>query len=183
MNKTVSFLSWVSLALAIAAWGGIGYASMWLASTAQTRGASAQTAEQKAAEAAYQSRIKALAAETADERGRLEALANADIVTVANSIEEAGRSIGVNARVSTAIPSGTAKELPGGASLHGLAFIIQAEGSFSGLIQLVHVLQEFPGFSSVEQFELERVESSERNAQAWRTSIRLEIITTSDISS
>lgn len=171
------------LLLAFLAWAGVVYSGLWLQSEARVRGANAQSTDQKATHAAYASRLKALAQETAVERERLETISRSDIVSIANAIEAAGRSIGMTARVNAAIPAGNPKDIPGGAPLQSVVFIVQGEGSFAGVVQLVHVLETFPGFSSVEQFELERVPLTESVAKPWRTNIRLRIYTTSDIAS
>lgn len=183
MNRSIPYLSWFALALALLAWAGVVYGDFWIQKTAKERGANALNADQMAAQSAYASRLKALVQETKVERGNLENISHADLVSVANAIEAAGKSAGVSAKVSTAIPSGNAIEIPGGSSLQGLAFIVQAEGSFAGLMQLVRVLEKFPGFSTVEQFDFERVPSLERSAQPWRTTLRMKILTTSEVSS
>ncbi|MHB1087075.1 MAG: hypothetical protein ACYCZ0_05000 [Minisyncoccota bacterium] len=183
MHKTITYLSWIALMLAIVAWGGVVYGSLWLRDEAKVRGASVQSAEQKTAQAAYASRLKSLARETETDRANLETLSRSEIVSVANAIEAAGRSIGVAAKVNAAIPAGNPKDIPGGAPLSSVAFIVQGEGSFSGVVQLVRVLEKFPGFSRVEQFEFERAQSIEGAKQPWRTTIRLRIYTTADIAS
>lgn len=127
--------------------------------------------------------MRAFVTETAASRERLEELTRSDIVAIATAIEDAGRTIGVSARVSTAIPSGVSVEIPGGEPLQRIAFIVQAEGTFAGVIQLVRALGNFPGFSEIDQFELERVSAAEASSRPWRTNLRLQIYTTSDISS
>lgn len=182
MNKATTLISWLMLGIAGLSWCGVAYGSMWLEASARERGSIAKTAEQKAEEAAHLARLKTIASETLFERDQLNALAAPDIVSIANAIEEAGRDIGVEARVSSAVPSGTATALPDGSSIQGLAFFVQAEGTFSGVVQLVRVLESFPGFSSISRFELDRPQSSGAT-RPWRTSVRLEILTTSDIAS
>lgn len=183
MNRWIIYISWFMLALAVAAWAGVVYGSLWLKDEAQVRGSRAQTVDQRTDEAAQAARLRAFVTETGPDRTRLDELTRSDIVAIATSIEQAGDEIGVDARVSTAIPSGIATEIPGGDSLQRIAFIVQAEGTFSGVVQLVRVLGSFPGFSEIDQFELERVPTAETASRAWRTSLRLQIYTTSDISS
>lgn len=183
MNKTITYGSWFVLALALIAWIAVVYGSMWLQDAAKERGAAVLTADQKIEAAAYASRMKGLAQETRAERENLERVTSADIVTIANAIEQAGRSIGVSARVSAAIPAGRGKDIPGGTPLSGISFIVQGEGSFAGVVHLVRVLEKYPGFSEVEQFEFERIQTAQGDAQPWRTSIRLRLMTTSDIAS
>jgi hypothetical protein len=45
------------------------------------------------------------------------------------------------------------------------------------------VLEDFPGFATIEQFDLESISSPTGVAREWRTGIRLNIRTTSDVSS
>lgn len=183
MNQLSSLISWFVLALALTACGAVVYAHFWLHDTARERGSRAQSAEQRSSETVYASRLRILAEETTADRERLESLSRVDIVTIANTIESAGKSVGATAKVQAAIPVGSSIEIPGGDSLHAVAFIIQAEGSFASVVQFVRALGAFPGFSSVEQFEFERVELSDRPSQSWRSSVRLQMYTTSDISS
>lgn len=183
MSKTFNFVAYVILIVSLVACATVAYAALWLQDTAREVGANTLSAEQKTAEAAYLSRLKSLAGETAAERDRLESIASADLVAIAESIEVAGEDAGVIARVNTALPSGDSRELPDGGKLEGIAFIVQAEGSFSGLVRFARSLESFPGISSVHQFEFERAQLAGGTSAPWRASVRLEIFTTLDIAS
>lgn len=182
MKKYLPYVSWATLVIACLTLGGVVYASMWIRATALEKGKNALSSDERASQAAYMSRIHALASETKNERDALEFLTQADIVSIANAIEAAGNSIGVKARVSAAIPSGSPIGVPGGTPIHAVAFIIQAEGSFAGVTKLVKVFESFPMFSTVEQFDIERAQIEGANTLPWRTTIRLRILTTSEIS-
>jgi hypothetical protein len=171
------------LLLASVAWAGVVYARGWMIETAAARGASALSAEQRAGEAAFRSRVHTIALDTAPARETLESVMRSDITDFADTIEATGKSVGVSVRVKAALPVGNSDEIVGGDSLHTLAFIVQAEGSFAGLVRFEKTLESFPAFASVQQFEFERVQSVEKNAPPWRSTIRLHVITTSDIAS
>ncbi len=183
MTRYITYLSWPALFLALSLWAAVFFADRWIQEEARSLGASAKSAEQRADEAAGASRIRALAQESAADRERLENAARADIVEIADEIESAGRSVGVVARVHSAMPAGGSVELPGESPLASVSFIVQAEGSFAGVAQFLRALESFPGFSNVEQFDFDRVPSVESGSQPWRTSIRLTVYTTSDIAS
>ncbi len=183
MSRYIAYVAWVALVGSICLWGGVFYAYQWIQNEARIRGANVKSVEQRADEAANVSRTRSLAQETAVEREQLESASRADIVDIASEIESAGRSVGVVARVNNASPASGQLELPGGAPLSSIVFIIQADGSFAGVAQFMRVLEHFPGFATVEQFDLDRIPTTENAAQSWRASVRLTIRTTSDISS
>lgn len=183
MRDLFSLTSWVILGIALAAWVGVAYSHIWLHAEALERGSRAKTVEQQSAESARMSRIETIASETVVERGQLSELVHADIVSIASEIERAGKSAGVAAKVNAAIPAGSPKELPGGEMLQSIAFIVQAEGSFVSIVQFIRALETFPSFSSVEQFEIEKMQGIDQRPDAWRSSVRLQIDTTSDITS
>ena len=179
--KSLGYISWLVLIVSFLAWGAVAYAGMWLVERAREEGKRAMSAEAQASSAAYLSRLQALSLDTKADREQLEAFVRSDIVALASGIEKAGRDVGVRAKVNSAQESG-GTDIPGGDSLKIASFMIQAEGSFSGLVRLVKVLEKYPAFSSIEQFEFDQV-GEPGSAAGWRANIRLHIHTTSNISS
>lgn len=181
--RIISYLSLPILIIALIAWAGVVYAHTWIAQTALEKGASTLSADQKAAQSAHASRVRAIAQDTATQRETLEGIVFSDVTDFADTIEATGKSVGVSVNVKAALPVGSAKKIAEGASVHTLAFIIEAQGSFSGLIRLTKALETFPAFASINQFDLERVPLAASSAASWRAVIRLHVITTSDVSS
>ena len=167
--KSLGYISWLVLIVSFLAWGAVAYAGMWLVERAREEGKRAMSAEAQASSAAYLSRLQALSLDTKADREQLEAFVRSDIVALASGSEKAGRA-------------GGGTDIPGGDSLKIASFMIQAEGSFSGLVRLVKVLEKYPAFSSIEQFEFDQV-GEPGSAAGWRANIRLHIHTTSNISS
>jgi|GEM_PF-2265537 len=183
MNKSISYISWLALVVALLSWAAVAYAGIRIQETARTSGTRALNSDQQASLAAQKSRLHALAVDTQMDRESLETLMQSDIVSIANTIESTGRSAGVVARVSAAIPTGNPKEIPGGAPLYSVAFIVQAEGTFAGLNNALRLFEKLPYLATVEQFEFERGGSAEKNAPPWRMNVRIRILTTSAITS
>lgn len=179
--KSFNYLSWLTLALALLAWAGVVYFGFWLQESAAEKGLMALNAGEKAESAAHLSRVKSLAKDTESQREELEGALETNIVTIADMIERAGADLGVRAKVGTVLPLGQ-KDMPGGDSLKTVSFIVQAEGNFSSIVRLVKVYEKFPSFSLVEQFEFERT-GDPGSASPWLATIRLRMLTTSDISS
>jgi hypothetical protein len=177
--RSFSSFSWLVLLVAILSWAGVGYFYVWIQDSAREKGRLAVSAEEQAANAAHFTRMQTLAKDTAPDRARLETLLSTDIVRIAERIEQAGEDMGVRATVGAVLP-GSAKEIDGGPALRTASFVIQAEGTFSGLVRLAKVLEKFPAFSSIEQFELERIAAT--GTSPWRATIRLKVKTTSQIS-
>lgn len=178
--KSLTYVSTLVLLVAVAAWAAVIYADSWIQETARQKGRLAITAEDKATSAAQLQRMQALAKDTAADRERLETFLGIDIVTLAEEIEDAGAELGINTSVATVL-SGATTEMPTGEALREATFIVQAQGTFSGLVRLVKLFEQFPAFSSVQQFELQRAGDAS-SAAPWRATIRLKILTTADTS-
>lgn len=182
MKRNISILAWPLLALSIAAWLGVAYAGSWILQQAQEKGAQASSADQESDRVAYALRLHSLAADTSQDRADLEALVGKDVVAIAKELEATGKSAGAAASVSSASPEGPVKEIPGGAPLRGISFIVQLQGSYASLMRAVQLYELLPTPSSIQGVEIERLSQADKNSPPWHMTLRIRIFTTADIS-
>lgn len=181
MSRNLSFVSWILLIVSVCAWGAVVYAGSHILDSSIERGAAASNADQQADRVAYALRVHALAEDSAKDRASMESLMSTDIVTIAKQIEDTGRSANVNASVSSANPETGAKELPGGAPLRAVSFVVQLQGSYSALLHAAKLFETFPIPSQIQDIELERISQGDAATQSWHMTLRLRVLTTSDI--
>lgn len=147
----------------------------------------AQAASEQASKAtrdAARVRIRALAADTIQDRARLAAFVGADIITAVRQIESVGPLAKVDLSVSSAFPEQVA--LPPGASAHPLravGFSVEATGSFAGVLKAAELLEQLPFPIGVEQYDIGLVPSDTegKTGARWRLTERLRLLTDSDI--
>lgn len=179
----LTYISYAALTLAIFAWTAVFYEGTQLTNEAADRAATAATVEQLAEKRAYAARLNALAADTKDERAQIERIVQTDVVTIANTIEAMGKSAGVSAQVSDALPENGGVDLPGGGKIQPIAFIVQASGSFQSLMRLASLYEHISLPSQVQQLDIEKSGGADPKAPAWRMTIRIRVFTSATISS
>ena len=177
MKRSIMYIALAALLLALCAWGAVLYGASEIRHLASKRAEQAIAAGREFDRTAYAQRIAALAADTEGDRMRLGELLQADIVTIIDIIEAAGKSARVTVRVSDALPAGGAEALPGGGELQAVEFIVQTTGTFSSLMQAATLFEQLPLPSSVQQIELER-STGEQSTVPWRMTTRIRVLTT-----
>ncbi len=182
MNKNISYIAWSLLLAAACSWVGVWYVGAVIRDKATAAGAAAASSEQLLDKAAYTKRIASLAVETKDQRTRLESLVGKDIVSIANEIEGAGKSARVEAHVNGALPKGSVQILPGNITLQEIVFVVQAQGSFASLMQLVALYEHLSLPSSIQQVELEHLKGLDAKSPSWRMTIHIRVMTTASTS-
>lgn len=118
-------------------------------------------------------RLIAFARSTETARSALKTLTAVDVVSVARSVEEAGKKAGIVARVggSTVTIPPTGKTAP---ALDSAFLAVDAQGTFAQLSQFLQYLEQLPTPSLLDQFQL--VKSGESEAKgAWRLSVRIKV--------
>ena len=179
MRNRITYIAWFSLLAALGLWGAVLYAAFWIQGQAAESAHSAAQSAQQLDRLAYTQRLSALASDTKDARLQLERLVQPDAVTIVNTIESAGKSARVNATVSDAISEGASQQLPGGASLQAVAFIVQAQGAFLDMMKLAGLFEQLPLMSVVEQLNIERSTGGDTaKASSWRMTARIRVLTT-----
>jgi hypothetical protein len=168
MKLHITYIAWGTLALALAAWGLVGYQVSHIYDAAAARGEEIANAEQQSDRAAFGQRLTSLAADTTEERAQLEASVGDDIVAVATLLEDTGARAGVDTTVSTAAPGGV-EELPGGKTLQSYGIVVQGSGRFAAVMHMTALYEKLPLLSEVESVELTHV------GALWHITIRVRI--------
>ena len=176
----LSALTFVALCLlALFAWNILGSASDRADATAQ--------AQQASADQESLLRLHSLAIDTKDERAQLDALTHTDVVSIVNMIEAAGKSAGVNVQVSDALPVATPKAVSDKSTppLQAVDFVLAAQGKFSALIGAIQLIENLPVPSSINQLDIALtldVQGASTSGGPWHMSVRLRVLTSSDMS-
>ena len=178
MKTRNAYIGWLSLGLALGLWGAVLYVALFIQTQAQLSATSVAQSERQIDRAARMLRLSGIISDTKDERARLDGLVQSDVVSVVDIIEAAGVSANVNATVSDALPEGVFSELPGGPPLQTVAFVVQAQGSFSSLMKLVELFEHLPLVSSVGEIDLERTAAANPKLATWHLTARIRVLTT-----
>lgn len=183
MNKTAIYMSWLLLAIAITIAGLVVYAGTVILDDATTRSQAAADAEQQMARAAFNDRLGSLSRETEAARKELDTLTRIDIVSMVDIIERVGEGAGVKIAVSSAMSGGPAVDLPGGAAVQPIQFVVEASGSYKDVMHVVALFEQLPLASAIDEVSLQRGPTSETGASAtWFLTTRIRVFTTASIS-
>lgn len=182
MSSRVNLIAWCLLAIAVCAWGGVAYAAQTIKSTALQRTNDSQLALTKANQAAMNRRIDALAQSTKEKREALSAIAGADVVSIIDMIDAAGKTAGITAKVSDAAVSGSQQLGKNGDSLRGVVFNVQGAGTFTQVMHAASLYEKLPLLSSIDQMDIERSQSSDPKAAPWQITIRIRVLTLVQVS-
>ena len=128
-----------------------------------------------------QSQMQSLIASTRDNRAHLQDLLSIDVITLANLVEGAGHDAGVDLQVSNATPEGQVQLSKGSPlTMSAVGFLVNAEGSFSHVLQALALLEALPIPSTIEDVTLVR---SEDTKSTWELHAHIRILTTLPVSS
>jgi hypothetical protein len=163
--------AWILLALALALWGGVAYAAGAVSKRAEARGAEIIAAARELESAAETQRLKNLVETTQASREEVQRVAGSDIVSIADTIELAGRRAGVTVQVDDAIADTSPIALAGAAK--PLVFVVRTEGTFSQVMHATRLFERLPLPSSVQQVEFERSIAD----NTWRMAARIQVFT------
>ena len=179
MNIHITYIAWLLLVAAFGLWGAVVYVALSIQTQAQASATDVAQSQYQLDRVAYAQRISALAADTKDERQRLDSLVQSDLVSIVGIIEEAGKNARIKATVSDALPDASQRELPGGALLQVVSFVVQAQGTFSDMIKLAGIFERLPLVSSIESIDLERATGGDPKVSLWHLTTRIRVMTTS----
>jgi hypothetical protein len=182
MSNRVTLISWILLALAIAAWAGVGYAAHTITSTATQRSNDTRAALTKANQAALNQKVESLAESTKEKRDQLTQIAGADVVVVVDAIDAASKASGIEAKVIDAAVAGTQPLGKTGDTLRAVVFTVQGTGSFAQIMHALSLYEQLPLLSSIDQFDVEKVQSTDQKSPAWRMSARIRVQTLLSVS-
>ena len=113
----------------------------------------------------------------------LDTATNVDLLTAINRIESAGKPVNVALHVRDASSESFGKESKG--PIHAIAFAVEADGTYSGIIKTVQLLESLPLPITVEQYDLSLTPVANSGGvpsrTPWHISIRVRLLTTSNI--
>ena len=188
MRRDLTLLSWILLAIAICAWI-MAAVFLWLiqsenASYVAGLGDAQITAKQDAT-AEYVHGVVRDAAGDADE---LNKILQIDPVAFVKKVQAAGRETGVDIRISSVFPENVSlrtkpKDAP---PIYAFGFTVESEGSFASLIRVLRVLETLPAPASIGQIDFDHVGATERAGVPtgpWKITVRVRVLTTTNISS
>lgn len=192
-TRSTTLITFAAMAAALIAWGAFAMFAQNVVGAENAREASAADAESAAEREIATLRLHSLARDTKNDRDQLDILTLADVLGIANMIEEVGGYAGVTVKISgaTSESAGGQAKLPPGKSapaIRAINFIAEAEGTFSSLMHAVQLFENLPAIASVQNVELERIQdtaagSSKSKTPRWRLSARIQVMTTADVSS
>lgn len=182
MSDRIKLASWILLMLAIGAWGAVGYGANMIRQTALKRANDSQLAMTKVNQAAMNQRVEALAEVTADQRTQLTTLATADVVSVIDVIDAAGKSAGIEAKVSDASVAGTQQLGKNGDTIRAVVFSVQGDGSMTEVMHALELYERLPLLSSVDQVEIVKNGGNDPKTPPWHITARIKVLTLIQVS-
>ena len=101
------------------------------------------------------------ARETRGEREVLEEIAHAEIVSIIEAVEAAGRDAGVLTKIHQVLAGAPLQAAsPDVPPIRSVSVVIEAEGGFAALMHMAELVHTLPLPSSVEQMRFEHVPAS-----------------------
>ncbi len=182
MSNRVVLTSWIVIALALSAWGGVFFASQLIRSTAIERSNDTKDALTKANQVALNRSVQTLADNTKAKRDELSAIAGSDVVPIIEVIDAAGKTAGLKAQVSDAAVGSTQQLGKNGDTLRAVVFNVQGEGSFAQVMHAATLYEKLPLLSSIDQMDIEKVQGNDPKAPAWRIAVRIRVQTLISVS-
>jgi len=177
MDRKLTFIAILLAVCMIAGWAIVWYLAATILSGAGARAESLKNTAQQSNRAAFSERLRALGTETKSEREQLELFAKADVISIVRAIEDTGKTVGVAVEVSDAKPEGEGSELPGGARLVPVSFVVQARGGFQSLVHAAELLGSLALPSAISQLEYEKEKDG-----TWLMTARIRVLTTAPVS-
>ena len=177
MSDRIKFASWILLAIAIVIWAGVAYSADMIRETALKRSNDTQLALTKANQLAMNQKVEALSEVTAEKRTQLTTLAGADVVSIIDIIDAAGKSAGVVAKVSDASVAGTVAVGKNGDTLRAVVFSVQGDGTITQVMHAAQLYERLPLLSSIEQIDIAKNQSSDSKAPPWHITVSIKVLT------
>lgn len=171
----IRYMQWFMLALAGAAWAGVGFLGWMIVRDRAALVEERQTAQEQSLQYEAAARVRAVAQGTMQERARLESMLNVGVVSAADMIEAAGKASGVRITLGGATPENTLAKIPG-ISAQGIGFAVDGEGSFPALVRALQLFEALPLPSTLRRYELERSDSS--SGGKWTMHAYITMLTT-----
>lgn len=180
-GTTHLYLALASIAIAVVAWCGVGYLLYKISADENTEAALASSLTSTASQRSYATALHATVVSTETDRSTLTTAIPADIPSIVNAITSTGAAAGTNVDIGTASPAGLPSTAP--PDLHAVEFVVQAQGSFSQVLQAAELFYQFPMPSKVAEIDLENIPGPGTKGNVWQVTVRLQVLTTAAVSS
>jgi hypothetical protein len=182
-RNSIIIFSWVTLVIAILAWAGVVLFAWFVLQMLNNRDTLATSADQAITSQATTARMRALARDTVLERAQLETKAGVDVLDAVKLIEGIA-SGNLTLRVSN-VQEEKVVATAGGTALQAVSMVVDAEGSFAGLMRAVQMLETLPLPTTLQQLDIGRAPIGEKEPAnvTWHMNVRLQFLTTAEISS
>lgn len=180
MSRSRSALAWFMLLITLGAWGGVGYAFWYVGNVQDTYLAEKVARADAESREASATRIQSLIAQTESERARLDSLVGKGLVQSVEMIEAVGSASGVTVRVDD-VSEINAPQEGARAALRTMRILASARGSFDKLMHTALLLESIPAPVLIEEMAWEH--SSAETANEWTLTVRMQLLTSSDIES
>lgn len=172
--RPIVYLSWLSLAAAIALLVFVYLQADIIRAAAERRATTLAEQDQQIDRSAHAQRVAAILVETEAERAMLDQFARLDVVAAVELLEQAGKSAGVIVTV-TGANTETSGSAEGGESLKPIAFSINASGSYAALMHAVELYERLPVALQIDQLDIER-DQAVANGRTWNLSLRVRML-------
>ncbi len=175
-----TFSAIIALLAAAAAWGGVWYEYTTIDAMRAAHVKALSQIQSTEARQAAQSRIKALALETASDRAVISSATKVDIIEAAKAIESVGEATRTGLKVtSVAKQTGSVSAAAAAHPLHAVDYSVEAVGSFAAIMKTAQLLDLLPLPASVIQSDIALIPSdpSAKTGPTWRLTARVRLLT------
>ncbi len=163
---TLRLTAWLSFLLSLALWAAFGYLVWSLYGERAEYVEAAANAQQAELRGQSASRLRASVQDSEVERASLEGLLDLTILRAVEILETTGRQAGAK---EVAIGEATPMPLGGNVALTSVAIVVNMQGSFASLARAISLYETLTVPSTLEQFEMEKVDDS------WRATARVRV--------
>lgn len=185
-SRLITGVAWGSLIVAISLWVAFAYLVRELSSLRAVYAAEELSVAQDEERSRSAVRLHALVRDSGADQEVLEDFARTDVIRAVETIEMAGKAVGV----SVVVRSATAALVKGATKsfavkdLRAVDITVDAEGKFLSLIKAASLFEALPLLASVDRLEFEERQGTpdgKKTADSWRMTARIRIITTSPV--
>ena len=184
MNSKDTYIAAGLMVIALLAWTGVVLFAQSIGDAETARVIDTQNIQQSSTQQSALVRMHAIAADTVQDRARLDQLLTIDVGSAATMLRGVGKATKVTVKLSGALPEASPPASPSGPHIQAVGFALQADGTFAALMRTAQLLETLPLASSVERFDIQRSQvPGGVGSDVWHMDVYLIVLTTATISS
>ena len=168
--------------LAMLMWAGVAYFATYIQGERAAYVHDIQSVSEKGQQAATDARLHVIATSNAENAVLLDQILSPDVPTMIAAIKSIGVTANVPIEISEAAPGSVPKNQK---DIHAVTFVIESQGSFSSMMQVLSLFESIPLASSVEFVSLTygdaKSSSAAGAASSWQLNVKLRVITTASV--